>query len=136
MARSAIRYNRSIIQPIVPNQPFVKQIKHWSGIYQESFFENFKTKIFLDDSWILLVIPDHKSCPLCGHVTVQWFRRRNDFCFSQELPEIVRNLSEIFFALCRIWMWRGGTLHGNNPFFDTLLVRCNQKVGSKTLPCK
>ncbi len=33
-------------------------------------------------------------------------------------------------------MWRGVTLHGNNPFFDTLLVTCNQKVGSETLPCK
>ena len=48
------------VQPFVLNQPFVKQIKHWSGF--------------------------------------------------------VRNLSEIFFALCRKGMWRGVTLHGNNPF--------------------
>ena len=82
------------------------------------------------------MIPDRKSSPLCGHVTVQWFRRRNDFCFSQELPEIVWNLSEIFFALCRKGTWRGVTLHGNNPFFDTLFVTYNPKVGSETLPCK
>ena len=48
-------------------------------MYQKSFFENFRTKIFLDDSRILLIIPDRKSCPLCGHVIMQWFRRRNVF---------------------------------------------------------
>ena len=46
------------VQPIVSNHPFVKQIKHWSGIYQKSIF-----------------------------------------------------------ALYRKGMWRGVTLHGNNPFF-------------------
>ena len=47
----------AIVQPIVSNHPFVKQIKHWSGIYQKSIF-----------------------------------------------------------ALYRKGMWRGVTLHGNNPF--------------------
>ena len=48
-------------------------------MYQKSIFENFKTKIFLDDYWILLVIPDYKSSPLCGHVAMKWFRKRNVF---------------------------------------------------------
>ena len=129
-------------------------------MYQKSIFEYFKTKTFLDDSWILLVISDRPPSPLCGHVTMKWFRKRNVFvlvsnchkpkeqreqsqaCLSyaesrlRKTKSIARNLSEIFFALCRKGMWRGVTLHGNNPFFDTLLVTCNQKVGSKTLPCK
>ena len=66
-------------------------------MYQKYIFENFKTKIFLDDSCILLVIPDYKSSPLCGHVAMIWFRRRNVFCFSQEFSEKARNLSEIYF---------------------------------------
>ena len=117
MARSAIRYNRSISSAIRTKPTVCQADKALVRICQKSFFEKFKIKIFLDDSWMLLMIPDHKSSPPCGHVTMKWFRRRNDFCFSQELPEIVRNLSEIFFALCRKWMWRGMTLHGNNPFF-------------------
>ena len=66
-------------------------------MYQKSIFEYFKTKIFLDDSWILLMIPDRKSSPLCGHVTMKWFRRRKDFCLSQQLPEMTSNLHEILF---------------------------------------
>ena len=62
------------------------------------YFYNFKIEILLGDCCILPMIPDYKSSPRGGHVTVQWFRKRNDFCFSQELPEIVRNLSEIFLS--------------------------------------
>ena len=138
----------------------VRNFQKRPGICQKSIFENFKIKIFLNDFWLLLVIPDHRSSPPCGHVAMKWFRKRNVFvlvrncqkpkeqreqsqaCLSyaesrlRKTKSIVRNLSEIFFALCRKGMWRGVTLHGNNPFFDTLLVTCNPKVGSETLPCK
>ena len=73
-------------------------------MYQKSIFENFKTKIFLDDSCILLVIPDYKSSPRGGHVTVQWFPKRNDFCFSQELPETegAARAEPSLLELCRV----------------------------------
>ena len=70
-------------------------------MYQKSIFEYFKTKIFLDDSWILLMIPDRKSSPLCGHVTMKWLRRRKDFCLSQQLPEMTSNLHEILFLISK-----------------------------------
>ena len=158
MVRSAIAYNRSISSADRTKPTVCQADKSLVRICQKSFFENFKIKTFLDDSWILLVIPDNKSSPQCGHVAMKWFRKRNVFvlvrncqkpkeqreqsqaCLSyaesrlRKTKSIVRNLSEIFFVVCRKGMWRGVTLH--IPFFDTLLVTCNQKVVSKTLPCK
>ena len=51
-------------------------VRNLSGI----FFEN-SILIFLDDFWLLLVIPDYRKQSACGHVAVQWFRRRNVFVF-------------------------------------------------------
>ena len=143
-------------QPIVPNQPFVKQIKHWSGIVRnvsEIFFWKFQDKNipgwFLDItdySWLQI----QSAMRTCGH---EWFRRRNVFvlvsncqkpkeqreqsqaCLSyaesrlRKTKSIARNLSEIFFALCRKGMWRGVTLHGNNPFRVWYSARYMQPKG-------
>ena len=32
------------------------------------YFYNFKKEIFLDDFWLLLVIPDYRKQSACGHV--------------------------------------------------------------------
>ncbi len=68
------------------------------------YFYNFKIEILLGDCCILPMIPDYKSSPRGGHVTVQWFRKRNDFCFSQELPETegAARAEPSLLELCRV----------------------------------
>ena len=89
------------VQPIVPNQPFVKSIgQEWSGIFFWKFQDKNIPGWFLDitgDSWPQI----QSAMRTCGHEMVSQAKR---FCFSQELPgtEGAARAEPSLLELCRV----------------------------------
>ena len=92
---------------VLTNQPFVKQIKHWSGIVRnlsEIYFWKFQDKSI--PGWFLDITGD--SCPqiqsamrTCGHEMVSQAKR---FCLSLQLPgtDGAARVEPSLLELCRV----------------------------------